>query len=296
MLSKVRLCASSLVTTSLVSPSPLLKFLPTMSPFVRQFHRLTDQNAGSNKNKLGKLPEKTIYKRDPYDSRQEMFKDGHGVVLYDMQDGERKMLPAVVARFKRLDWGQWIRPRAGRYKKLWKKSRTQLVNNEKHVFVKGYHKRRFDRAVTMEIKDIRHIPEDPYKVYNEMTWQHYNSIKTKNMELIKKYGPINYEFPHHVAHHRKHRYYADKKKKVNYEPPGYHKDIHDGCGVYRPDPSRPQDIMPPDYHLEERHESNHAKLEDRKKWKKIRRMELFTGGPLSLCSKLRLPVAGTKTG
>jgi len=287
---QVKKCVSCLL-----SPSPLVRFLPTISPMVRQFHRLVDTSVGSEKNKCAKYPQKTIYKRDPYDSRQEMFKDGHGVVLYDMQDGERKNLPAVVARFKRLDWGQWIRPRAGRDKKHWKKSRTQLVNNEKHVFVKPYHKRRFDRAVTMEIKEIRHIPEDPYKVYNEMSFQHYNSTKAKNMELIKKYGPSNFNFPQHVAHPRKHRFRSDKKRKDNFEPPGYHKDIHDGCGVYRPDLSKPQDIMPPDYLLTERHESNCSKTRERKLWRQIRRMEMFSG-PISLCSKLMLPVVGTRTG
>jgi len=292
MLSKVKLCS-----TLLVSPSPLLKFLPTMSPLGREFHRLVDKSMGSETNKCAKYTQKSIgsgYRPDPFDSRQEMFKDGHGVTLYDMHDGERKSLPAVVARFKRLDWGQWIRPRAGRYKKHWKKSRIQLINNEKHVFVMPWHKRRFDRAVTSDIKEIRHIPDDPYKVYNEMSWQHYNSVKTKNMELIKKYGPTNYNFPQHVAHPRKNMHILDHKRKTNYEPPGYHKDIHDGCGVYRPDPARPQDIMPPHYLLEERHESPCSKGWEKKQWRRLRRYEVFSG-PLSLCSKLCLPVVGTKT-
>ena len=40
---------------------------------------------------------------------------------------------------------------------------------------------RFDRAVTSDIKEIRHIPDDPYKVYNDMSWQNYHSTKLKNM-------------------------------------------------------------------------------------------------------------------
>jgi len=288
MLSKIRLCSSFLT-----SPSPLLKFLPTLSPTVRQFSQFTDPNLTSGKNTCVKYPQKSIDRKDPFDSRHEMFKDGHGVELYNLHDGERKNLAAVVARFKRLDWGAWIRPRAGRDKKRWKKNTKQLMENEKHVFCKPYHKRRFDRAVTMEIKEQRHIPEDPYKVYNDMSWQLYHSTKLKNMELIKKYGPTNYNFPQHVAHPRLHRYKADKKKRPLFEPPGYHKDIHDG--VYRPDPDRAQDITPPDYLLVERHESNVAKTWEGKYWRKLRRMEMYSG-PVSLCSKLKLPVVGTRTG
>lgn len=290
MLSKIKLCS-----TYLLSPSPLLKFLPTLSPQVRQYSRFTNDNLTSGRNTCVKYPQKSIDRKDPFDSRQEMFKDGHGVTLYDLHDGQRKNLPAVVARFKRLDWGAWVRPRAGREKKRWKKSSTQLVNCEKHVFCKPFHKRRFDRAVTMEIKDVRHIPDDPYKVYNDMSWQLYHSTKLKNMELIKKYGPTNFNFPQHVAHPRLHNFRADKKKRPLFEPPGYHKDIHDGDGVYKPDPARPQDITAPDYQLVERHESNVAKTWERRYWRKLRRMEIFSG-PVSLCSKLTLPVAGTRTG
>lgn len=290
-MSKIRLC-----TSFLTSPSPLLRFLPTLAPAMREYSRFTNSNVTSATWGGGaKYPQKSIDRVDPFDSRHEMFKDGHGVKLYDLHDGERKSLPAVVARFKRLDWGAWVRPRAGRAKKRWKKTTKQLVDNEKHVFCKNFHKRRFDRAVTMEIKEQRHIPEDPYKVYNEMSFQLYHSTKLKNMELIKKHGPTNFNFPQHVAHSRKYVFKADKKKTPFYEPPGYHKDIHDGDGVYKPDSSRPQDILPPDYLLVERHESNVAKTWENRYWRKLRRLEVFSG-PVSLCSKLKLPVVGTRTG
>ena len=108
MLSKAKLCSSLL--SSPYNMSPLLKFLPTVSPMVREFSKFVDSNPGSSKNnKCSKYTLKSIYRRDPFDSRQEMAKDGYGITLYDMKDGERKSLPAVVARFKRLDWGQWIR-------------------------------------------------------------------------------------------------------------------------------------------------------------------------------------------
>jgi len=222
-----------------------------------------------------------------------MAKDGYGVTLYDLKDGKRKSLSAVVMRFKRLDWGAWIRPKAGRAKKLWKKSSEQLVNSEKHVFCKPYHKRRFDRAVTSDIKEIRHIPDDPYKIYNEMSFQNYHSIKLKNMELIKKYGPTNYNFVTYKAHYRKQVTPGDKSRNPFFEPPNYHSDIT--SGIYCPDTERPQDLMAPSYQLERRQVSKVLITQERKYFKKIRQGEHWYGrvGP---CSPLRLPQFGTRLG
>jgi len=222
-----------------------------------------------------------------------MAKDGYGVTLYDINDGKRKSLSAVVMRFKRLDWGAWIRPKAGRAKKLWKKSQKQQVVNERHVFCKSYHKRRFDRAVTSEIKEIRHIPDDPYKVYNDMSYQNYRSIKMKNMELIKKYGAKNFNFPQYRAHYHKEVRKGDKPYNPMYEPPGYQADI--ASGIYQPDPERPQDEMPPDYLLERRHVSKAIRQEENRYLRKLRRGEHWYGR-LGPCSPLRLPLAGTKLG
>jgi len=211
-----------------------------------------------------------------------MAKDGYGVTLFDINDGKRKSLSAVVMRFKRLDWGAWIRPKAGRNKKLWKKSLRQQVVNERHVFCKSYHKRRFDRAVSSDIKEIRHIPDDPYKVYNDMSYQHYRSIKVKNMELIKKYGAKNYNFPQFKAHYRKQITKTDKPFNPMYEPPGYHADI--ASGIYQPDSKRPQDEMPPDYLLERRDVSKAVRKEEDRYFRKLRRVEEIFA-PLAFTSK-----------
>ena len=42
-----------------------------------------------------------------------------------------------------------------------------------------------------------------------MSFQNYHSTKLKNMELIKRYGAKNYNFPHHVAHYRQHKANSD---------------------------------------------------------------------------------------
>ena len=98
MLSLIKQCSTA---SSLLTKAPAL----VQS---RLFWRLVDDKTTSD-NKLAKHPQPSIEPDDPFDSRQEMFKDGHGVKLFDLKDGERKNLKAVVARFKRLDWGPWIR-------------------------------------------------------------------------------------------------------------------------------------------------------------------------------------------
>ena len=100
MLSLIKQCSS---LSSLLTKHPALPVLQA-----RSFWRLVDDKTTSD-NKLAKHPQSSIEVDDPFDSRQEMFKDGHGVKLFDLKDGKRKNLKAVVARFKRLDWGPWIR-------------------------------------------------------------------------------------------------------------------------------------------------------------------------------------------
>ena len=83
---------------------------PVMAVQSRGFWRLIDdRHANPNCHHKNQYPQRSIDEDNIYDSRQEMYKDGFGVKLFDLKDGERKNLKAVVARFKRLDWGPWIR-------------------------------------------------------------------------------------------------------------------------------------------------------------------------------------------
>jgi len=226
--------------------------------------------------------------------RGEGAKDGYGITLFD-REGKRTSLKAVELRFKRLDWGAWIRPRAGRNKKIWKKSTMQLRAGEKHVFCVAYHKRRFDRAVLQNIKEVRYIPDDPYKVYNDMSYQNHHSLKHKNAERIKKYGSQIYNFPFYRAHYKHIIIASDKKDNYGYEPPSYHKDIVDGDGIYSPDRERATDIPAPNYVLEERGRSKCTKQAEKKYWKQLKRGEKYYGH-LSQSHPLKLPAYGTFLG
>ena len=118
MLSLLKQC-SRLSISPLVTTKPPTIVTPVAAPWAatqsRDFWRLTDQRYNNPDNKVGKCPQKSIDVDDPFESRQEMAKDGYGVKLYDLKDGQRKSLKPVIARFKRLDWGPWIRYTANRF-------------------------------------------------------------------------------------------------------------------------------------------------------------------------------------
>jgi len=240
------------------------------------------------------LSKRAYFKPMGDDGRGETEADGYGIKLWDSK-GLRTPLKAVEMRFKRLDWGMWIRPKAGRNKKAWKKHQKQLINREKHFFCAPFHNSRFDRAVLSETKEIRHIPDDPYKVYNDMSFQNYRSIRRKNSELVLKYGSQIYNFPWYKSHYMKQIIDSDKSDCYMYEPPGYHKDIADGNGVYTPT-ERSHDIPAPNYVLEQRGESKIARVEERRHWKAVRKGERYIAGPISQSHPLKLPVYGTKLG
>ena len=105
MLSLVKQCAS----LSISSRASLLPASSSVTVQTRDFWRLWDSRYTDDRNKLAKYPQKSIDEENIFDSRQEMAKDGYGITLFSLKDGTRGSLKPVVARFKRLDWGVWIR-------------------------------------------------------------------------------------------------------------------------------------------------------------------------------------------
>merc|ERR1719234_2979268 len=137
MLSRLSSFSTSISSSFSTFSSPLSSFLPSVlrHPIVQKlapasFSTSAALQYNSRLTSPHNFPQRRTQEKDPFLGRQEMAKDGYGVTLYDINDGKRKSLGAVVMRFKRLDWGAWIRPKAGRAKKLWKKSMRQQVVNE----------------------------------------------------------------------------------------------------------------------------------------------------------------------
>ena len=79
--------------------------------------------------------------------------------------GTEKHVKAVTNRFYRLDSGLWIRTRAGRKKKLWKKSFRRRVALQQHVFITNTQCRLFDKMVNKSWKTKKYYVDDPYEPY-----------------------------------------------------------------------------------------------------------------------------------
>jgi len=88
------------------------------------------------------------------------------VTKFSIKTGKRKTVEAVLKRFKRLDWGIWIRTRAGRHKKIWKKSGKQRRRLRQHVFCNATQSMMLDKMVTMYWKRPKHYVDDPYQPFH----------------------------------------------------------------------------------------------------------------------------------
>ncbi|XP_055536068.1 39S ribosomal protein L35, mitochondrial [Wyeomyia smithii] len=88
------------------------------------------------------------------------------VTKFSMRKGKRKTVKAVIKRFKRLEWGGWIRTRAGRHKHMWKKSAARKRRLRQHVLVNSQQATLLDKMVTKYWKRPRHYINDPYTPYH----------------------------------------------------------------------------------------------------------------------------------
>ena len=119
---------------------------------------------------------------------------GPWLCLYNPNDGRRESYPLAHERFKRLDWGMYIRPRAGRAKKHWKKPAENLWKLEQHIFCAPFHVRRLERMFAPEMKEPRFIPNDPYLKYNRLSYYKHYFTKHKNRENIRRFGNPIYKY------------------------------------------------------------------------------------------------------
>ncbi|XP_060528622.1 large ribosomal subunit protein bL35m [Cylas formicarius] len=92
--------------------------------------------------------------------------DSRTVTKYSMRDGTRKSVKAVLRRFYRLNWGAWIRTKAGRHKKLWKKSPPRRRRLRQHVFCNATQSRLLDKMVTSYWKRPKYYVDDIYEPYH----------------------------------------------------------------------------------------------------------------------------------
>lgn len=89
------------------------------------------------------------------------------VTKFSIKKGKRKTVKGVIKRFKRLDWGGWIRTHSGRHKKLWRKTGALKRRLRQHVMVNGTQSWLLDKMVTPFWRRPKNYVDDPYKPYHK---------------------------------------------------------------------------------------------------------------------------------
>lgn len=92
------------------------------------------------------------------------------VTKFSLRSGKRKSVSAAINRFKRLDWGGWIRTRCGRHKKIYKKRANRKHRLRQHVLVNKTQAWLLDKMVTKFWKRPKYYIDDPYEPYHERTY------------------------------------------------------------------------------------------------------------------------------
>ncbi|KAH8311821.1 hypothetical protein KR044_008199, partial [Drosophila immigrans] len=103
------------------------------------------------------------------------------VTKFSLIKGKRKSVKAVIKRFKRLDWGAWIRTRTGRHKKMFKKSMELRRRLRQHVFTNATQSWLLDKMVTSYWRRPKHYIDDPYAPYHKR--DEYFATKSKSFKV-----------------------------------------------------------------------------------------------------------------
>lgn len=96
-----------------------------------------------------------------------LHQPSRSVTKWTFGSQKRQTVRAVTARFKRLDWGIWIRRIAGCHKKRWKYSNKNQMKNQRHVFVRFVRSRMLDRMVSSYWRTPKYYVDDPYAPYHK---------------------------------------------------------------------------------------------------------------------------------
>ncbi|XP_023168571.1 39S ribosomal protein L35, mitochondrial [Drosophila hydei] len=103
------------------------------------------------------------------------------VTKFSLIKGKRKTVKAVLKRFKRLDWGAWIRTHSGRHKKMFKKSPELRRRLRQHVFTNATQSWLLDKMVTSYWRRPKHYIDDPYAPYHKR--DEYFATKSKTFKV-----------------------------------------------------------------------------------------------------------------
>lgn len=123
-----------------------------------------------NTNHLNNAPTISASKKTSLLQNEEILKISQTIsrplIKYSLRKGKRKTVKPILKRFKRLDWGIWIRTKSGRHKKLWKKSSAQKRRLRQHVFVNATQSTLLDKMVTKYWRRPKYYVDDIYEPYH----------------------------------------------------------------------------------------------------------------------------------
>ncbi len=138
---------------------PVNRVLPCEQSLASNFHTLTTKNplALSTNPAIINLSNNLLIQHQ----------QTRNVTKFSLQKGKRKSVGPVLKRFKRLDWGGWIRTRCGRHKKLWRKSAPLKKRLKQHVLVNGTQSWLLDKMVTKFWRRPKYYINDPYAPYHK---------------------------------------------------------------------------------------------------------------------------------
>lgn len=170
---------------------------------------------------------------------------GH-IDVFD-KEGEREPLQAAVDRYKRLDFGTYVRTWTGKSNRKYKKTEAELWQAEQHMFAWKEFVPKLEKMFTHDIKRKRYFPDDPWEKYNNMSFIKHKYTLLKNAENVRQLGNMVYKFDRYKAHLDRVTPY-NKLQKEHYMPPGFLKNVADNNGVFVPDNENetpePEQIVP----------------------------------------------------
>nr|XP_014095669.2 39S ribosomal protein L35, mitochondrial isoform X1 [Bactrocera oleae] len=141
-----------------------------IAPMRRAFsYQVCNRWATSNSNLFSKLsstvPTNVLNAFVPgFGSTQQQTRS---LTKFSLNKGKRKSVKAVLKRFKRLDWGIWVRTHTGRNKKMFKKSPELRRRLRQHIFTNSTQSYMLDKMVTSFWRRPKYYIDDPYAPYHK---------------------------------------------------------------------------------------------------------------------------------
>ncbi|XP_060066648.1 large ribosomal subunit protein bL35m-like [Ylistrum balloti] len=135
----------------------------------KQFSVLTTVRATLNQHAIKQTQQPTSYNGSLAQVCSPFLQSVRTKTSVSLRKGKSKTVTSVVTRFKRMEWGGWIRTKAGKNKRMWSKTPQRRYRLQQHVICNGQQSKLLDKMVTGYWRKHRHYPDDPYAPYHKRT-------------------------------------------------------------------------------------------------------------------------------